>query len=38
MLRTVGRREALASVGISVGVALLVGGAARLLLEGLQLL
>jgi ferrous iron transport protein B len=38
MLKSVGRREALASVGISVGVALLVGGAARLLLEGLQLL
>ncbi|MBW6493690.1 MAG: ferrous iron transporter B [Burkholderiaceae bacterium] len=33
MLRTIGRREALASVAISVGVALLVSGAVRLLLE-----
>ena len=38
MLRTIGRREALTSVSISVGVALLVGGAARLLLEGTRLL
>jgi len=37
MLRTVGRREALVSVSMSVGVALLVSGAVRLLLEGVQL-
>ena len=34
MLRTVGRKEALASVALSVGVALLLSGAVRLLLEG----
>jgi len=38
MLKTVGRREALISVSLSVGVALLVSGAARLLLEGARLL
>jgi ferrous iron transport protein B len=38
MLKTVGRREALASVSLSVGVALLVSGAVRLLLEGSRLL
>ena len=34
MLKTIGRKEALYSVSLSVGVALLVSGAARLLLEG----
>ena len=38
MLKTVGRREALISVSLSVGVALLVSGAVRLLLEGIRLL
>jgi len=38
MLRTVGRREALVSVSLSVAVALLVSGAVRLLLEGLRLI
>jgi len=38
MLKTIGRREALVSVSISVGVALLVSGAVRLLLETAQLL
>jgi len=33
MLKTIGRREALFSVSLSVGVALLVSGAVRLLLE-----
>jgi len=33
MLKTIGRKEALASIGISVGVALLVAGVVRLLLE-----
>ena len=33
MLKTVGRREALFSVALSVGVALAVAGAPRLLLE-----
>jgi ferrous iron transport protein B len=37
MLRTIGRREALISVSISVGMALLVSGAARLLLQGASL-
>ena len=37
MLKTVGRKEALASVSLSVGVALLVSGLVRLLLEGLRL-
>ncbi len=36
MLRTIGRREALISVALSVGVALLVSGAVRLLLEGVR--
>jgi len=34
MLKTIGRRDALYSVALSVGVALLISGAARLLLEG----
>jgi ferrous iron transport protein B len=38
MLKTVGRREALVSVSLSVTVALLVSGAVRLLLEGARLL
>lgn len=38
MLRTIGRREALVSVSLSVGVALLVSGVVRLLLEGARLL
>jgi ferrous iron transport protein B len=38
MLKTIGRREALVSVSLSVGVALLVSGAVRLLLEGSRLL
>lgn len=33
MLKTIGRKEALASIGVSVGVALLVAGVVRLLLE-----
>jgi ferrous iron transport protein B len=37
MLKTIGRREALVSVSLSVGVALLVSGVARLLLEGVRL-
>jgi len=37
MLKTIGRREALVSVSLSVGVALLVSGAVRLLLEGMRL-
>jgi ferrous iron transport protein B len=37
MLKTIGRREALFSVSVSVGVALLVAGVARLLLGGLQI-
>ena len=36
MLKTIGRREALISVALSVGVALLVSGAARVLLEGVR--
>jgi ferrous iron transport protein B len=38
MLKTIGRREALISVSLSVGVALLVSGVVRLLLETAQLL
>ena len=38
MLRTIGRREALVSVSLSVAVALLVSGAVRLLLEGARLI
>jgi ferrous iron transport protein B len=38
MLKTIGRREALVSVSLSVGVALLVSGAVRLLLEGTRLI
>ncbi len=37
MLKTIGRREALVSVSLSVGVALLVSGVVRLLLEGTRL-
>ncbi len=37
MLKTIGRREALISVSLSVGVALLVSGVVRLLLEGARL-
>ena len=37
MLKTIGRKEALVSVSLSVGVALLVSGAVRLLLEGARL-
>ena len=37
MLKTIGRREALFSVSLSVGVALLVSGVLRLLLEGTRL-
>jgi len=37
MLKTIGRKEALVSVSLSVGVALLVSGAVRLLLEGVRL-
>ncbi len=36
MLKTIGRREALFSISLSVGVALLVSGAVRLLLETAQ--
>lgn len=38
MLKTIGRRDALFSLGISVGVALVIAGATRWLLTGLQLL
>ena len=38
MLKTIGRKEALVSVSLSVGVALLVSGMVRLLLEGARLL
>jgi ferrous iron transport protein B len=38
MLKTVGRREALVSVALSVSAALFVSGAVRLLLEGVRLL
>ena len=38
MLKTIGRREALTSVSLSVGVALLVSGVVRLVLETAQLL
>ncbi|MGP1680069.1 MAG: nucleoside recognition domain-containing protein, partial [Burkholderiales bacterium] len=37
MLKTIGRKEALVSVSLSVGVALLVSGAVRLLLQGVRL-
>jgi hypothetical protein len=37
MLKTVGRKEALISVLLSVGVALLVSGAVHLLLRGARL-
>ena len=38
MLKTIGRKEALVSVTLSVGVALLVSGAMRFLLEGVRLI
>ncbi len=38
MLRTIGRREALFSISLSVGVALLVSGVVRALLEGARYL
>ena len=38
MLRTIGRNQALFSISLSVGVALLVSGIVRLLMEGLQYL
>jgi len=37
MLKTIGRREALISVAMSVGVALLVSGAVRLVLEAVRM-
>jgi len=37
MLKTIGRKEALISVSLSVGVALLVSGVVRLLLEGVRM-
>lgn len=37
ILKTIGRRDALLSATLSVGVALLVSGVARLLLEGTKL-
>jgi len=36
MLRTIGRREAFFSIALSVGVALVVSGVIRLLLEGVN--
>ncbi len=36
MMKTIGRREAVFSVSLSVGVALLVSGVVRFLLEGMQ--
>jgi ferrous iron transport protein B len=36
MLKTLGRRQALASVALSVGVALLVSGIVRFVLLGVQ--
>ncbi|MCK9382024.1 MAG: ferrous iron transporter B [Sulfuritalea sp.] len=38
MLKTIGRRDALFSVAVSVGVALLVSGVVRLVLSGAQML
>ena len=38
MLRTVGRRDAWFSVALSIGVALLLSGAARLIFGGLRML
>jgi ferrous iron transport protein B len=38
MLKTIGRREALVSVALSVGVALLVSGVVRLLLEAARVM
>jgi ferrous iron transport protein B len=37
MLRTIGRREALFSIVLSIGVALLISGVVRLLLEGVSM-
>jgi ferrous iron transport protein B len=36
MLRTIGRREAFFSIALSVGVALLISGVIRILLEGVS--
>jgi ferrous iron transport protein B len=36
MLKTIGRRNALWSAGLSVGIALMLSGAARLLMEGVR--
>jgi ferrous iron transport protein B len=38
MLRTIGRREALFSIVLSIGVALLISGVVRLLLEGVSII
>jgi hypothetical protein len=38
MLKTIGRKQALVSVSLSVGVALLVSGIVRILLEATQYL
>jgi hypothetical protein len=37
MLKTIGRRDALFSVAMSVGAALLVSGVVRVLLGGMQM-
>lgn len=37
MLRTIGRRNALWSAGLSIGIALALSGLARLLMEGVRL-
>ncbi len=36
MLKTIGRKEAFFSIALSVGVALLVSGVIRVLLEGVR--
>jgi hypothetical protein len=36
MLKTIGRKDALLSVSLSVGAALVVSGVGRFLLEGVQ--
>jgi ferrous iron transport protein B len=38
MLRTIGRKEAFFSIALSIGVALLISGAVRLLLEGVSII
>jgi len=38
MLKTIGRRDALFSVSVSVGVALLVSGVVRIVLSGAQMI